>query len=181
MIERQWQRRGLWGALTLTVVWTAVAGKNGSDAPKPAPRPALPRAAAASLPQPPRQARPQAQIELQRLGGDETAGEPREAASNAFAAKSWRPPPPPPPPPAAAVKPPPPPPPAPPPLPFTFLGRYEEDGVRIVVLVRNDRMYAVTEGDVIEQTYRVGPIVGGQLELTYLPLNLQQALSTGGT
>jgi len=87
------------------------------------------------------------------------------------------PPPPPPPPP----KPLPPPPPTAPPLPFSFMGRYEEGTTRIILLVRDERIYTVSEGEVIDNTYRVERLTGGQLELTYLPLNIKQTISAGGT
>jgi len=34
---------------------------------------------------------------------------------------------------------------------------------------------------VIDNTYRVDRLTAGQLELTYLPLNIKQTISTGGT
>ena len=38
---------------------------------------------------------------------------------------------------------------------------------------------SVSAGDVIENTYRVEGLAGGRLELTYLPLDIRQTLSTG--
>jgi len=61
------------------------------------------------------------------------------------------------------------------------MGRYEEDGKRIILLVRGDRIYTVTEGEVIDNIYRVERLTGGQLELTYLPLNIKQTISAGET
>lgn len=176
MSAGDWRKRGLWGALATTVVWTAVAGKGsgGTDKPSPAPRPALPAASRAAP-------EPVLRVALEALPRDEAPAEAEAVTVHSFVPKSWRPPPPPPPPPAPAVKPPPPPPPSAPPVPFTFLGRYEEGGTRILMLVRGDRMYTVSEGDVIEQTYKVGPLAGGQLELTYLPMGVRQTLSTGGS
>lgn len=94
---------------------------------------------------------------------------------NVFNATSWYVPPPPPP----AL---PPPPPAAPPLPFTYFGQYKDAGsaAMVVFLSKADRVYTVSEGDVIEGTYSVGPITSGQLELTYLPLNIKQSLNMGG-
>jgi hypothetical protein len=66
-------------------------------------------------------------------------------------------------------------------MPFSFMGRYEEEGSRIILLIRGERIYTVSEGEVIDNTYRVGPLAGGQLELTYLPLNIKQTISAGGT
>lgn len=104
---------------------------------------------------------------------------PEAEAQDVFAPRSWFVPPPPPPP-APPVEPAPPPPPSAPPLPFTYLGRFQESPQRLVVfLVRNDRIYAVTEGDVIDNTYRVEGITAGQLALTYLPLNIRQTIAVG--
>jgi len=66
-------------------------------------------------------------------------------------------------------------------MPFSFLGRYEEGETRIILLVRDERIYTVAEGEVIDNTYRVERLAGGQLELIYLPLNIKQTISTGGT
>lgn len=101
-------------------------------------------------------------------GGDRKIG-------NVFNATSWYVPPPPPPPL-------PPPPPAAPPLPFSFVGHYRdaESKALIIFLTDADRVYTVSEGDVIDGTYSVGPIVSGQIEFTYLPLKIKQSLNTGG-
>jgi hypothetical protein len=66
-------------------------------------------------------------------------------------------------------------------LPFTYLGRYEDAPTRLTILVKGDRMYTVSEGDVIENTYRVERVAPGMVELTYLPLNIKQSLRTGET
>jgi hypothetical protein len=66
-------------------------------------------------------------------------------------------------------------------MPFSFLGRYEEGETRIILLLRGERIYTVAEGEVIDNTYRVERLAGGQLELIYLPLNIKQTISTGGT
>lgn len=86
----------------------------------------------------------------------------------------------PPPPPARPAKPPPPPRPTAPALPFTYLGRLEEEASRsIVYLVKADRVYAVSEGDVLDGTYRVEAIAPHQVTLLYLPLQVRQTLATG--
>lgn len=95
---------------------------------------------------------------------------------NVFQSKSWYVPPPPPPPP----KPVPPPPPTAPPLPYTFLGSYQEaDGHLVIFLARGERMYSVSPGDILENTYHVDGIAAGQLGLTYLPLNIKQTMNIG--
>ncbi len=102
------------------------------------------------------------------------SGEP----ANAFESKSWYVPPPPPPP-APPAPPLPPPVPTAPPLPFTYLGQYQDSDKPVILLVKQDRIYTVKAGDVIEGTYRVEGIVGATLGLTYLPLNIKQILNIG--
>ncbi|MDD4880630.1 MAG: hypothetical protein PHR30_06340 [Gallionellaceae bacterium] len=107
------------------------------------------------------------------------AGPATEAPTiNLFSAKSWYVPPPPPPPP----KPLPPPPPMAPPLPFAFMGQYlEPGGHQVIFLVKGDRLYTTSPGEVIDGTYRVEGIQSGQLGLTYLPLNIKQTMFVGET
>ena len=91
---------------------------------------------------------------------------------NVFGATSWYVPPPPPPPP-------PPPKPTAPPMPFTYLGIYEESAGKVIMLAKGDRVYTVSVGDVIENTYRVDGVEHGIVEMTYLPLNIKQSIITG--
>ncbi len=117
-------------------------------------------------------------VELERLARSEPAAETeRQDAGSAgiFSVTSWYVPPPPPPPQA----PPPPPRPTAPPLPFSYLGRYQESEALLIILVKGDRLYTVSPGEVIENTYRVDGIASGRIELTYLPLNIKQTLDTG--
>lgn len=116
-----------------------------------------------------------AHVELDRLARRLQQKDREAEVGNVFSATSWVVPPPPPPP----VKPAPPPPPTAPPLPFTYLGRYEESPAVIIMLVKGDRIYTVSEGDVIENTYRIERVAAGMVELTYLPLNIKQSISTG--
>lgn len=90
--------------------------------------------------------------------------------------------------PARVLQPPPPPPPVPqepvaPSLPFTYLGQYRNSDSQapIIILARSDRVYTVSEGDVIDSTYRIGPVTAGLLEIIYLPLNIRQSLNTGAS
>jgi hypothetical protein len=73
------------------------------------------------------------------------------------------------------------PPPAPtaPPLPFTYMGRYVDSDSLIIVLLKDDRIYTATEGEVIDSTYRMEKATPGKVNLTYLPLNTKQFLRTG--
>jgi len=64
-------------------------------------------------------------------------------------------------------------------MPFSFLGRYIEDDILIILLVKGERIYTVSEGEVIENTYRVERLSDAVLELTYLPLNIKQTINTG--
>jgi len=116
-----------------------------------------------------------AHVELERLALQSQRQEGEAEVGNVFGATSWYVPPPPPPP----VKPPPPPKPTAPPMPFTYLGLYEDTPPVVVMLVKGDRVYTVSEGDVIENTYRVEHVAAGVVELTYLPLNIKQSISTG--
>jgi hypothetical protein len=89
------------------------------------------------------------------------------------------PPPAPPPPPAPAPAPAPAAAPTAPALPFQFFGKLD-DGERLrVFLLRGERIHTVSVGDVIDGTYRVERIDGGQMTLIYLPLNISQTLSVG--
>jgi hypothetical protein len=171
-----WRQRTLLGSLAVIV---ALSAASAMDTRREA-QPARPRA----LPPPPapHDDAPEAvHVELERLlhtkeGATEGDG---KVALNVFRAMTWRVEPPPPPP-TPAPKRAPPPPPSPPPMPFTFMGRYEEGGARILMLVKGDRVYTVSEGEVIENTYRVERLAGGNLELTYLPLGIKQSISAGG-
>ena len=119
-------------------------------------------------------------VELERLDKLEKQQKDKKIVGDVFNATSWYVPPPP-----HYVKPPPPPPPPPipvptaPPLPFTYLGRYGDSASRIIILSKGDRVYTVTEGDIIENTYRVEKLTAGMVNLTYLPLNIEQSLRTG--
>lgn len=121
---------------------------------------------------------PDASAMLARISRRVTAG---EAAPALFQVQSWYKAPPPPPP-APYVAPPPPPPPTAPPLPFNVMGSYARPGDRTVYfLTRGERVFDVHIGDTIDNTYSVDGEAGGQLLLTYKPLNIQQTLPLGGS
>lgn len=100
-----------------------------------------------------------------------------------FSAHSWRMAPAPAPAPAPAWTPPPPaqaaPPPQAPALPFAFIGKMDDSRRLRVFLSRDEKLYTVSVGDVIDGTYRVERIAGSEMVLTYLPLNVRQTLSVG--
>lgn len=174
MSPRTWRRYALFGTLAMVLVLSAVSGKGWNTAgdpvvvPSSSRPPQVSRASAESRPS----------IALERLQRRDAHTDSEKLAGNTFGAMTWHVPPPPPPPKPIAK---PAPPPSAPPMPFTFLGRYEDEGVRIIMLVKGDRVYTVSEGDVIDQTYRVERLAGGQLELTYLPLAIKQTINAGGT
>ena len=94
-----------------------------------------------------------------------------------FGSQNWEPPPAP----IKAVKPAPAPPPSAPPLPFTYLGKQNEDGVWQVFLARGEQTFIVREASIVEGLYRVDAIKPPQLSLTYLPLKQAQTLTIGST
>lgn len=123
------------------------------------------------------------QVELSRLERAAALSGKRGEVNNVFNTTSWYVPPPAPKfVPDNSPPPPPPPPPTPtaPPLPFTYFGWYNDERL-IVILLKNDRVYTVAEGDVIENTYRVDKLAAGTVNVTYLPLNIAQTLRTGDT
>jgi hypothetical protein len=119
-------------------------------------------------------------VELYRLAKLELRHKDAKKVGDAFNTNSWEAPPPPihpiqpvaPTPPPVIV-------PTAPPLPFTYLGRYGDSASRTVILSKGDRVYTVAVGEVIENTYRVEKLTTGTINLTYLPLNIEQHLSTG--
>ncbi len=101
------------------------------------------------------------------------------SADALFKPTSWYTPPPPPPPAPVVVAAPPPP--TAPPVPFSVMGSYSRPGERkTYFLTRGDRVFDVHVGDTIDNTYSVDGESGGQLQLTYKPLNIQQTLPLGG-
>jgi hypothetical protein len=119
-------------------------------------------------------------VELERLVKPESQQLEKRKVGDAFNATSWYVPPPQPrfvpPPPVIQA---PPPVPTAPQLPFTYLGRYGDTDSRTIILSKGERVYTVAVGDVIENTYRIEKFSPGMVNLTYLPLNIQQSLRTG--
>lgn len=71
-------------------------------------------------------------------------------------------------------------PPAPPPLPFTYLGSAQDNGRKVIFLARQQRLYTVRKGEIIDGQYRLEDEGGGRIELVYLPLNARQLLAAKG-
>lgn len=179
MKMRPWHQRVLVGAMAAAMVLSVASdeGRQATPIPTQAGEAQTPAARQPESAAPDRAAPPSPlRVELERLNRPDAAADPE--VGKAFSAISWYvpPPPPPPPPPPRVV---PPPPPTAPPMPFSYFGRYEEGETLIILLVKGERIYTVSAGDVIENTYRVEGLAGGQLELTYLPLDIRQTLSTG--
>ncbi|MGE5320343.1 MAG: hypothetical protein ACM3KD_09195 [Hyphomicrobiaceae bacterium] len=171
MDARPWRQRALFAAVAVTIALALASGKERRTQASPV----LPSAHHGARKHE-SAAPPVLSVELERLRAAGAAhAEP--PAGDAFRPTSWYVPPPPPPP----LPPPKPPAPTAPPLPFTFMGRYEEGAKKVILLVKGDRIYTVSEGEVIDNTYRVGHLTEGGLDLTYLPLNIKQTLATGGT
>ena len=102
-----------------------------------------------------------------------------DSANDPFSVLSWLPPPPPPPaPPPVVVQP------AArtvPPLPFGFVGAMNGDAAKPqVFLSSGDRLLIVSPGEVIDGQYRIESIAATGVVFTYLPLNVQQVMSTQG-
>ncbi|MBS0419501.1 MAG: secretion system X translation initiation factor [Proteobacteria bacterium] len=99
-------------------------------------------------------------------------------AAALFAGHSWYVPPPPPPPVAA----PPPPPPSAPPFPYTFVGSYAPAGEGAVYfLARSDRVVDAHVGDHLDGVYVFESAGPEGLVFNYLPLNIRQTVTTGGS
>ena len=172
-----WPRRQriLLSALAVTIALSAASGMERQTPAEPVLAREAPRPHTSKQP-----AQPLLHVELERLQRRAAPAETGRVAGNAFQAMSWYVPPPPPPP-KPPPKPLPPPPPTAPPMPFSFMGRYEDGAKRVILLVKGDLVYTVSEGDVIDNIYRVERLSAGQLEMTYLPLNIKQTINTGGT
>lgn len=114
--------------------------------------------------------------ELERLLHQRQQPDSNKEIRDAFDSISWYvpPPPPPAPPPLQPATP------VAPPLPFTYLGHFKnpDSPIPVIILGRADRVYTVSEGEVIDDIYRIGPVSAGMLEFTYLPLNIKQSLNT---
>nr|NMG32422.1 secretion system X translation initiation factor [Aromatoleum evansii] len=72
-------------------------------------------------------------------------------------------------------------PPAPtaPPIPYEYLGKLADGHSVRVFLVRGDRPYTVSEGDVVDGSYKVKSITDTTMTLVYLPLDITQTLPVG--
>lgn len=99
---------------------------------------------------------------------------------NAFKPKSWQVVAPPVVKKAEEPAPPPPPPPSAPKLPYVYIGSIrDQDGNKTIFLAKDEQVYPVREGDMLDGVYKIGSVNDGQLIIIYLPLNIEQSLSVG--
>lgn len=170
-------RRLLFGSLLLASAWLALFGDKtpvqddtppqGSAHASALPTPA-PRSAGAGAGEP--------FIMALRPREDLISLSDREDKTPLFRAHDWTPPPPPPPKARQA----PPPRPTAPPLPFTYLGKKEENGQWEAFLARGDDVFVVREQTVIDGQYLVTSLTPQVLTMTYLPLQQEHKLILGG-
>jgi Tfp pilus assembly protein PilP len=64
-------------------------------------------------------------------------------------------------------------------MPYKFMGKMDDASSLKAFLNRGDRVYVVSVGEVVDNTYRIDSIKAGQMTMTYLPLNVSQTLSVG--
>ena len=58
------------------------------------------------------------------------------------------------------------------------MGSFQDPGKKLVIyLSSGDKLYNVSVGDLIDNTYKVESFDAGQLELLYLPLKTRQILT----
>ncbi|MGO5000041.1 hypothetical protein [Oceanisphaera sp. W20_SRM_FM3] len=66
-----------------------------------------------------------------------------------------------------------------PPLPFRFIGKLDDSQKIRVFLQQGEKVHVVSQGDVIDGTYRVDGVTDDGMTLLYLPLQVTQSLSVG--
>lgn len=94
-----------------------------------------------------------------------------DASADIFAVKDWNPPP------VVESVPAKPARPLPPPLPYRYLGRWEENGTRTLILGREDRSIPAHSGQVLDGVWRIEKISATDVEFTYLPLKTTDHLT----
>jgi hypothetical protein len=67
----------------------------------------------------------------------------------------------------------------PPPLPFAYMGKIIDDGKLTIFLTRDDKTYAISAGETIDNEYKVNSISPQRVEFTYIPLGQKQTMMTG--
>ncbi len=67
-----------------------------------------------------------------------------------------------------------------PPFPFKFAGvQRQSSGQTIYFLVKDNKLYTVEVGQILDSVYSIDGEEGGQLNMTYLPLDRKQTISMG--
>lgn len=61
-------------------------------------------------------------------------------------------------------------------MPFRFMGRWVEPDGLVVFLTQGETVLLARKGDTLAGSWRVDEITQGQMNMTYLPLNMQQTL-----
>lgn len=158
------------------LAWLALAGGAVAVAAIFAPAPAPSPESAPASRSAPNASAPAAGESLAALPARETIGKPR---GEVFAARSWAPhaprrtvkaaaP-------AAAAPPP------PPPMPYRVAGKVVYEGGAHVVLAKGDRVFWASEGETLEDGYRVEAITPDRVTLTYVPLGVEQHIAMVST
>ena len=67
-----------------------------------------------------------------------------------------------------------------PPFPFKFAGvQRQSSGQTIYFLIKDNKLYTVEVGQILDSVYSIDGEEGGQLNVTYLPLDRKQTISMG--
>ena len=67
-----------------------------------------------------------------------------------------------------------------PPFPFKFAGvQRQPSGQTIYFLIKDNKLYTVEVGQILDSMYSIDGEEGGQLNVTYLPLDRKQTISMG--
>ncbi len=67
-----------------------------------------------------------------------------------------------------------------PPFPFKFAGVQRQlSGLTIYFLIKDNKLYTVEVGQILDSVYSIDGEEGGQLNVTYLPLDRKQTISMG--
>ena len=69
-----------------------------------------------------------------------------------------------------------------PPFPFKFAGvQRQSSGQTIYFLIKDNKLYTVEVGQILDSVYSIDGEEGGQLNMTYLPLDRKQTISMGSS
>jgi len=68
-----------------------------------------------------------------------------------------------------------------PPLPFIYTGKVIQDDQLRVFLSSGKKNFIAKQGDILEDMYRIDEIALPNIIFTYLPMNVVQSLSIGGS